>query len=707
MSAASARNTLSAQRDQQNVSGAEKQTNPWPLTPIPSASTREEDFLRIEKPEDIKICDPACGSGHMLTYAFDLLYAIYEEEGVDPAEIPEKILTNNLYGIEIDERAGELAAFALTMKARAKQRRFFNKSVKPNICVLQNIHFDEDELKEYMDFIGYDLFTAPLQATLRQFEEADNFGSLIRPDVTDVDRMRSYLKLKNVSGHLFLSKTHEKVLQALQQADYLSPKYHVVIANPPYMGSVGMNPKLKSFAAKHYKLSKGDLFSMFIERSFHLSSKQGFISMITLQNWMFLSSYEAIRLNILEAAPIRSLVQVGFNSFPELNSKFALGAAFILQSQGKAIVGDFVNLNDAPHAANKQEVFLERKRSGKIYRVNPRKFSNIPGSPIQYSLSDGVFRAFSSNPKLGDLVDARNGMTTGDNENFVRRWNEVSFGKTSIASHSGANVSTRWFPYNKGGQTRKWYGNQETVVDWRSDGLAIKAIRPKSTTRNTDFFFRESVSWSDINIKNPSFRYYDDSFCFDAAVNSAFPSTRSELLKVLSACNNCFVSWMAPILNPTMHFKIGDFSVLPAAFRTDERVEQEMETVLAIARSDWDSYETSWDFASLPLLNPDYRQPTLKTTYQKLRAHWREMTLEMQRLEEENNRIFIEAYGLQDELTPEVPLNEITLTCNPWYRYNRKLTTEHTESTENNHSKNSVCSVYSVVKKSFPIDDEL
>lgn len=630
----------------------------------------ETDFLKIASPEEIKICDPACGSGHMLTYAFDLLYAIYEEDGVDPAEIPEKILTYNLYGVEIDERAGELAAFALTMKARAKQRRFFNKGIKPNICVLENVNFAADELAEYMSFVGRDLLTAPLQATLRQFEEADNFGSLIRPDVTDVAEVLRLLAAKDVAGQLFLSETHRKVMRALRQADYLSPRYHVVVANPPYMGSAGMNPTLKGFAAKHYKVSKGDLFSMFIERSFELSRPHGYIAMITLQNWMFLSSYEAIRSEVLKSAPIKSLVQVGFNSFPELNSKFALGAAFVLQLQGTAKVSEYINLNDAPHSSNKQEVFLERKRSGKIFRVNPRQFLNIPGSPIQYSLSQDVFHAFEKNPKFGELVNARNGMTTGDNESFVRRWTEVSFSRIAISSLTDANTSNaRWFPYNKGGQTRKWYGNQEMIVDWRTDGYAIKAIKPKSTPRNTDFFFRESVSWSDINIKNPSFRFYDNSFCFDAAVNSAFPKDRSELLRILSASNNCFVSWMAPILNPTMHFKIGDFSALPAVFRTDDRVEQEMEAVLAIARADWDSSETSWNFTSLALLHPDYRQPTLKAIYQKLRTHWCEITLETQRLEQENNRIFIEAYGLQRELVPEVPIREITLTCNPHYRY--------------------------------------
>ena len=254
-----------------------------------SAFRGSNDFLVVQTPEEIKICDPACGSGHMLTYAFDLLYAIYEEEGYEPAEIPEKILTNNLYGIEIDERAGELAAFALTMKARAKQRRFFNKGVKPNICVLENVHFDEGELKSYMDFVGRDLFTAPLQTTLRQFEEADNFGSLIRPDVTDVDGMLRILESKNVSGQLFISMTHQKVLQALRQADYLSPKYHVVIANPPYMGGKGMNGRLAAWAKDNYPDSKSDLFAMFIERNWNCQEGMRNGNYAEL---MFLSSYE-------------------------------------------------------------------------------------------------------------------------------------------------------------------------------------------------------------------------------------------------------------------------------------------------------------------------------------------------------------------------------------------------------------------------------
>ena len=315
LSAAGAGNTLFAKGNQQNAGGSEEQTNPWPLTPNPSASTHEEDYLRIEKPEDIKICDPACGSGHMLTYAFDLLYAIYEEEGYEPAEIPEKILTNNLYGIEIDERAGELAAFALTMKARAKQRRFFNKGVKPNICVLENVHFDEGELKSYMDFVGRDLFTAPLQTTLRQFEEADNFGSLIRPDVTDVDGMLRILESKNVSGQLFISMTHQKALQALRQADFLSPKYHVVIANPPYMGGRNMNAKLIDWIKSEYPDGKGDLFSAFIVRIHSLSKSNAQIGIMSPNVWLYISSHERLRSFVLTYMSFNCLVELSPTAF--------------------------------------------------------------------------------------------------------------------------------------------------------------------------------------------------------------------------------------------------------------------------------------------------------------------------------------------------------------------------------------------------------
>jgi SAM-dependent methyltransferase len=318
----------------------------------------ETDFLRINKAEELKIVDPACGSGHMLVYAFDLLYAIYEEEGVDPSEIPEKILTHNLYGIEIDERAGELAAFALTMKARAKQKRFFRKPVQPNICVLQAIHFDETEINEYMDFVGQDIFTLGLKATLSQFEEADNFGSLIRPEVTNVQGMLEILNAKDVSSHLFYSLTHEKVLQVLNQADYLSPKYHVVIANPPYMGGKGMNGRMGAWVKDNYPNSKSDLFAMFIERNLELAVKKGAVAMITMQSWMFLSSYEKLRNSILDKYTIISMAHLGARAFDSIGGEVVSTTAFVLENaHHPEYKGAYVRLVDGNSEAEKQASF--------------------------------------------------------------------------------------------------------------------------------------------------------------------------------------------------------------------------------------------------------------------------------------------------------------------------------------------------------------
>ncbi len=634
----------------------------------------ETDFLRIRKPEEIKICDPACGSGHMLTYAFDLLYAIYEEEGYEPAEIPEKILTHNLYGIEIDERAGELAAFALTMKARAKQRRFFNKGVKPNICVLENVHFDEGELKSYMDFVGRDLFTAPLQTTLRQFEEADNFGSLIRPDVKDVDGILRILESKNVSGQLFISMTHQKVLQALRQADYLSPKYHVVIANPPYMGGKGMNGCLSAWAKTNYPDSKTDLYSMFIERSLSLVLQNGLASLITIQNWMFLSSFEKLRINILEKHGIRSLIQIGYNSFPELNSKVAQASAFVIQDDGESVVSEYLNLNDAPQAANKELVFKEKLSQNHVFRVHQRELSDIPGYPIAYWISPTLRSIFSTAKRLGTLAKPRQGLASGDNDRFMRYWHEIDLKKTEFTQtdyKKAVESGFKWFPHNKGGAYRKWFGNNEFVLAFDSENFeALAGMGNHLPSRQ--LYFKPGMSWTALTSGKFNGRYTECSI-FDAKGPVLFANPGKDINYFMGFCNSIVATEILKILAPTLDFNqgpVGNLPIVEQATTTElSDVSGKSRNCVEISRCDWNAYETSWDFIALPLLDPNYRQPTLNATYQKLHARWREMTLEMQRLEEDNNRIFIEAYGLQDELKPEVPLNEITLTCNPHYRY--------------------------------------
>jgi hypothetical protein len=332
---------------------------------IPPEET-EADFLKIEGPEELKVCDPACGSGHMLTYAVDLLYAIYEEEGYEPSEIPEKILTHNLYGIELDERAGELAAFALTMKARARQRRFFNKGIKPNICVLEKVSFTPDELEEYMSAVGRDLFTQGLRETLQQFEEADNFGSLILPKLTNVTDVLAELETKNLGSNLFLADTHSKVLKVLRMAEALSPRYAVVVANPPYMGGKGMNGRLGAWAKENYPKSKSDLFAMFIERNLDMAVTGGAVAMITMQSWMFLSSFEALRGRILNQHTILSMAHLGARAFDSIGGEVVSTTAFVLENTHKPNYrGAFLRLVDGNSEAEKMAMMAQAIAQGR------------------------------------------------------------------------------------------------------------------------------------------------------------------------------------------------------------------------------------------------------------------------------------------------------------------------------------------------------
>ena len=635
----------------------------------------ESDFLRIAKPEEIKICDPACGSGHMLTYAFDLLYAIYEEEGYEPAEIPALILIHNLYGIEIDERAGELAAFALTMKARAKQRRFFNKSVKPNICVLENVRFDEGELNEYMDFVGRDLLTAPLQSTLRQFEEANNFGSLIRPELTDVARVMQVLEAKDVSGQLFLKASHDKVLLALRQADYLSQKYHVVIANPPYMNAGGMNSRLKTWLREEYPEEKSDLMTCFMRSAKQLSVPLGYYSIINLPSWMFLNSFEKLRKRLVQSQMLMSMLHLGRGIF---GSDFG-SVAFVVKNKKPepGFRGIFRRLFEkhvqvrAPEAIEK--LFLD-KNFGRFVAAQT-DFKEIPSVPIAYWLTKEMLSNFKRLPKLGTISDVLVGLQTGDNNRFIRSWSEVNL--SSLKNQD--NLDWRWVPYSKGGEFRKWYGNNDLVVDWLDDGIHI-IQHPSAVIRNRDRYFKNGITYTNLSSGSFSARMKDDNGIFDQKGSMFFLQDERETPGLLSLLLSKACSKILEIICPTMDFNPGSLVNLPvpSEYRQSSIVKV-AQVAIGLSRFDWNSQESSMGFIRIPILNLDYSQPTLKATYQKLRTHWWEMTQEMQRLEEENNRIFIEAYGLQAELTPEVPLAEITLTCNPHYRYGNGKSEEELE----------------------------
>ncbi len=655
----------------------------------------EPDFIRINAPEELKICDPACGSGHILVYAFELLYSIYEEEGYDASDIPRLILEKNLYGIEIDERAGELAAFSLFIKAREKYRRFFRKSIQPKICVLENIEFTDDELEQYMEKIGRNLFTAPLLKTLNQFKEADNFGSLLRPELTDIDHIKRVIEEKDMSGQLFFYKTHEKVLKALEQTDYLRSKYHVVVANPPYMGGKGQNPRLKSFMKDKYPDVKSDLFAAFVIRNLELTLQNGNIGMVTPFVWMFISSYEELRNILLTNTTITNLVQLEYNAFEP--ACIPVCAYTIHNRSFESFKGNFIKLSDFKGHQNQSPKTLEAIKNpdcGWFFKATASDFKKISGSPIAYWVSDQFRNLFLTHENVGNYLTTRQGLATGENDRFTRIWQEVNVNKIAELGNKH-DTSKKWYFFIKGGDYKKWYGNIEYVVNWQKDGYEIRNHKDsnnklKSRPQSVEYYFKENIICAAITSSKNAFRCTPREAIFDVNIRASFSEDKKILNPLLAVLNSKIMDAFCKVLSPTLALNIKELEITPipedifSNIITDNCIH-----CIQITKQDWDCYETSWDFKQLPLLsikgldaNTEKWQPIerqVSLIYNEIRQKWHDNVLEMQRLEEENNRIFIDAYELKSELTQDVPIEEITLTCNPYYRYNGDKTEKEVE----------------------------
>jgi hypothetical protein len=640
----------------------------------------ETDFLRITKPEDIRICDPAAGSGHMLTYAFDLLQAIYEEEGYEPTEIPALILTHNLHGVEIDDRAGALAAFALVMKAAAKlgRRRFLRLGVQPNICVMQDVRFTPAEMQDVAAVVGRDLFTADLRETLGQFEQAKNFGSLIVPKLRDPAEVARVVRLKDFGGDLLLRDVQERVLKVLEMAEALSPKYHVVVANPPYMGGKGMNENLGNFAKECFLDSKADLFAMFTERSIILLVRKGMSAIINMQSWMFLSSYERMRTKILEQCTILTMAHLGDRAFDTIGGAVVSTTAFVIERESRPdFLGTFIDLRSGRSETEKQIQLHDAKISSNCnwrYTASSSDLLSIPGNPVAYSASQEVKDAFRTLPPLSELAEKRLGLCTGNNDEFIHSWQEVEFSRIGFGYENVQNFlegGLRYAPHNKGGIFRRWSGNQDLIIKFDKESfqrLSVSCNKLASRSR----YFQPCVTWSEIGSVF-AVRVLEKGYVFNIKGPSIFSEGIS--LNFISAyLNSSVFENLLSMISSTISFNGGEVEKIPVnlALNIQGRTGQLASDAIKISRSDLVQREDSWDFTTLPLLAPEHRDQTLAGSYDRLRAHWQGMTEEMQRLEEENNRIFIDAYGLQDELTPEVPLEEITLTCNPAYRYGSK-----------------------------------
>ncbi|WP_299941333.1 BREX-1 system adenine-specific DNA-methyltransferase PglX [uncultured Nitratireductor sp.] len=640
----------------------------------------ETDFLHITRPEDIRICDPACGSGHMLTYAFDLLYEIYAEEGHDAAEIPGLILKHNLTGIEIDDRAGALAAFALSMKAAARlgRRRFLRMETKPDIVVLQDMRFTPAEMQDVAAVVGKDLFTDELRETLGQFEQAKNFGSLIVPKLRDPAEALRVVEARDFGSDLLLKEVQERVVAVLRMAEALSSKYHIVVANPPYMGRRGgMNEVLKKFINTFFIEGKADLYAAFLKRASLLGTELSQHGLVTMQSWMFLSSYKSIRELLVRNHVINTVLHLGPRAFPEIGGEVVqVAATTFSKRRGLENKPIFIRAVDGIAEAKSRAL---QDQENFFNEVSQQEFLGIPDCPLPYWLPEKLIALFGQSKKVEDYSDQRQGLATGDDDSFLRTWPEVQSARTNWNAQKFPDQASPWFPFIKGGSFRRWYGNNEHVIKFDQASF-IALSQQGNCLPSRAYYLMESVVWSDIAGSAFAARFNPHGKVFATGALSAFPS-KTPIHSLLGYFNSTIHKEVMYALSSGMHYSVGYVDKSPYLHTAvpHARVGEITEQSVSLSKSDWDAYETSWDFTTLPLLSPDHRGETLAFSYANLRAHWQGMTDEMQRLEEENNRIFIDAYGLADELAPEVPIEEITLTCNPAYRYGVKGSEEDRE----------------------------
>ena len=637
----------------------------------------DTDFLRITEPEQLTVMDPCCGSGHMLTYAFDLLYAIYEEEGYAPSEIPTQILTHNVYGTEIDPRAAALAAFALMMKARARQRRFLRDPVLPNIRVIEPVEFNATELNQ---LAGTEADTQAGRYLWQNFIHADVLGSLIAPDAAALPGAKERLA-SITSDTLDISGLRSRAEQVVAQAEYLSRSYAVVATNPPYMGSSNMGQLLSSWVKKHHPQAKSDLFAAFIERCLKLAeAEHGMVAMITMQAWMFLGSFEKLRRHILCDVPPVTMLHLGERAFDSIGGEVVSTTAFVLEHGRSADEAcEYVRAVPGDSEAEKEHLLRDALADASDLRFSarPHTLLALPGARLAYWLSPAMTRAFTMGKPLGEVAEPKVGLQTGDNSRFLRQWFEVSRSRTCFDANSretAAACGAKWFPHLKGGEFRKWWGNQDYVVNWENDGTEVQNFRDtngkqRSRPQNIDSYFKPAISWSRISSGEPAFRIAPKGF-IPNDVSPVIPAPEADADRVLSFLNSSCVHRILESLAPTVHFEVGQVSELPLINATSSIPTPTVaQHLIILFRNDWNAYETSWDFQISPLIQ---RSRSGGSLHDALECWWQDSlhaAHEAQELEIENNRYWAEVYGLQDEVPIEVPLSRVSLTSNPYFRY--------------------------------------
>ena len=647
------------------------------------------------KPEEILTIDPCAGSGHILCVLFDVLVQIYEDYGYTAREAAASIVQNNLWGLDIDDRAAQLAYFAVMMKARQYDRRFFTKEVQPHVYAIQESNLIE---RKHLNYLGHGLSALErnnalnqMNALLDAFIDAKEYGSILQPGEYDWALLSRFVADTTPEQQVTFDESGVETTQAqlrlmIAQGQALAQKYHAVVTNPPYMGGSGMSTKLSDFVKSNYPDSKSDLFAVCIERGNQMVIRSGINCMVTMQSWMFLSSFEKMRVKTLQTKTITNLMHM---------ENMVMGIAFgtaVTVFRNNAIKGykgtyNQIKLQDIENDAPKQFPIQENR----FAQVSTDNFSKIPGAPVAYWVSDKLLEAFQTQKTIGTIAPPKQGLATADNDRFLRIWYEVDISRIGFGCKSIADsiLSRRkWFPYNKGGEYRRWYGNRVYVVNWENDGYEIRNFKDnngkvRSRPQNTAYYFHEGITWSDITSALFSGRLCEAGFLFDIKGSSGFPSHET-IMYVLGFLNSYISQECIRILNPSVTTQVGDMARIPVII--DGKYKKDVDSIVidnvAISHSDWDSFETSWDFKEHPLIRWSRclgdatsigatiqyyygrRMPVscpLELCYLLWQGECNKRFEELKSNEEELNRIFIDIYGLQDELTPDVDDKDVTV----------------------------------------------
>ena len=681
----------------------------------------KEEYAKL-RPEDIKVIDPCMGSGHILVYAFDVLMQIYTQMGYTDKDATLSILENNLYGLDIDKRAFQLAYFAVLMKARQYHKFILKKQPQ---CHIYAIAESNGINMKHLAYFGAQLDELAKPVALNQMQEliatlhdAKEYGSIVSVAEYDWDLLRQFAAEFDISGEMGLfdnsfgiEATQQRLQELVAVGEVLAQKYEVVVTNPPYLGSSRFNDKLDAYVKEHFKDEKSDLSMVMYRQSLDsYSVHNGLVAFITTSSWMFLSSFEKLRRYIMQNKSFVSIVDFGSELF---EGKVGHNVITSWITRNAQIDANLLGIRLVEYCySRRNEKITEFHNRRNWHYVKQSNFAKIPGAPVAYWVSENVIKTFEYD-KIGDVAKPRQGLATGCNDIFLRYWDEVDCNKINFAAISIKNAvesAKKWFPYNKGGDYRKWYGNNEFIVNWEHDGNLIRNFKNeqgklRSRPQNTDYYFKKSFSWSLITSGGISFRYKPNGFIFDVAGMSCF--TDKNLEYFLALCNTPVVDAYMKIIAPTINYQAGDIAKIPVIFKQEcnEQVTALVKDNISFSKSDWDAFETSWDFTKHPLVvtsdqcivNSDSSANTqlttnhsslatsgqllvnrdssantqLSTTHYPLTTiaqayqRWEEETnarfAQLKANEEELNRIFIDIYGLQDELTPEVEDKDVTV----------------------------------------------